>query len=301
MQFLREITGGIFNSFFVTCSLFGETTIVIFIIAGLYWCLDKKLGEFLLVAQAGGDLVNGLAKVIACVYRPWILDSRVHPLEDAIPGATGYSFPSGHVTTATTLFGGAFLRGNFSKVLRILLLFCLLLVGFSRNYVGVHSVLDVIFGFIFTIIVLLIFSKLFDKLEEKPNLDIVISCIGILISILIVIFAITKSYPLDYDAVGKLIVDPAILTVDTFRNAGLAVATFISWPIERRFIRFSTEGNLETKIVRYICGFIVLEIIITVIFPLLGETPLGGFLQHFILILFVMLIYPFIIQFFQKY
>lgn len=131
------------------------------------------------------------------MYRPWILDSRIHPVKGAIETATGYSFPSGHTTDATTVFGGAILRGKLSKSLNIVLGLCIVLIGFSRNYLGVHSVLDVIFGFLFTLIVLLIFSKLFDKLEEKPNLDIVISCVGILISILVAIYALTKSYPID--------------------------------------------------------------------------------------------------------
>ena len=273
---------------------------MIFLISAVYWCLNKKLGEYILVSQAGADLVNGLSKVIACVYRPWVIDSRVHPIKEAIPGATGYSFPSGHTTTATTFFGGAALRGKFSKGLTIVLIICLILVGFSRNYAGVHSILDVIFGFIFTIIVLLIFSKLFDKLEENPNLDIAISCAGIVIAILIAIFALTKSYPMDYDTAGKLIVDPAILTIDTFKNAGLAVGTFISWPIERRFINFSTDGTLEEKVTRYIIGFICLQFIITVIMPFFGENPLGGFLQQFVMIIFVMLIYPTAIRIFQN-
>ena len=300
LQFFREITHGVFNSFFVTCSLFGETTIIIIFSSMIYWCLNKKLGEYILVSQGGADLVNGLAKVTACVYRPWVLDSRIQPVKDAIAGATGYSFPSGHTTTATTLFGGAVLRGNFTKALNIVLIVCLLLVGFSRNYLGVHNVLDVIFGIFFTLIVLMIFSKLFDKLEEKPNLDIIISVIGIVISILIVIYALTKSYPLDYDAAGKLIVDPAVLTLDTFRNAGTAVGAFLSWPIERRFIKFTTEGTLETKVIRFICGFIGLEFIITVIFPLIGESAVGCFSQNFVLGLFIILIYPAIIKFFQN-
>ena len=262
--------------------------------------MDKKLGEYLLLSSAGADLVNGLAKVIACVYRPWVLDSRIHPVKDAIPGATGYSFPSGHVTTATTLFGGLVLRGKFSKGLNIALILCLALVAFSRNYVCVHSILDVIFGLIFTVIVLLIFSKLFDKLEENPNLDIIISAVGIVISILIVIFALTKSYPMDYDAAGKLIVDPAILTLDTFKNAGMAVGIFLSWPLERRFIKFVTDGNIETKVIRVICGFIALQFIMKVISPLLGETPVGGFLQNFVIMIFVILIYPAVIKFFQN-
>lgn len=35
-----------------------------------------------------------------------------------------------------------------------------------------------------------------------------------------------KSYPLDYDAAGKLIVDPAIMVRDTIDFGGLAIATF---------------------------------------------------------------------------
>ncbi|WP_407461563.1 phosphatase PAP2 family protein, partial [Methanobrevibacter sp.] len=116
--------------------------------------MNKKLGEYLFVSQAGADLVNGFAKITACVYRPWILDSRVQPLEEAFHGASGYSFPSGHTTVATNLFFGAVLRGKFSKGLNIALLACLFLIGFSRNYVGVHTVLDVICGFILTAIVL---------------------------------------------------------------------------------------------------------------------------------------------------
>lgn len=300
LQFLRELTGGIFNTFFITCSIFGVDITAITLISMIYWCLDKKLGEYILVSLAGAALVNGLAKVTACIYRPWILDSRVQPLKEAVPGATGYSFPSGHTTMATTIFGGAFIKGNFSKALNIALIICLILVGFSRNYVGVHSVLDVIFAIIFTFAVLLIFSKLFDKVEEKPNLDIIISFVGIVISILIIIFTLTKSYPLDYDSAGKLIVEPAIMAIDTFKYSGLAVGIFLCWPIERRFVKFTTDVNTETKVLRCICGFICLEFINYVILPQFGENFLGGFLQYFILMMFVTLIFPAIIKFFQN-
>ena len=271
-----------------------------FLLSLIYWCLDKKLGEYMLLSAAGASLVNGLAKITACVYRPWILDSRVQPVKNAIATATGYSFPSGHTTDATVLFGGPVIRGKLPKILNIALILCIVLVGFSRNYLGVHSVLDVIFGFILTLIVLLIFSKLFDMLEEKPNLDIVISCVVIAISVLVIIYASTKSYPMDYDAAGKLLVDPAKLIVDTFQCAGLAIGTFICWPVERRFINFSAEGSLETKTARFIFGFIGLLVIQTVIMPLIGRTQTGGFIQYFIMIAFVMLIYPAVIKFFQK-
>ena len=300
LQYLRVITGGVFDSFFFYCTNFGETTASIIFISAIYWCFNKKLGEYLLVAQAGADLLNGLTKIIFCVYRPWVLDSRVKPVSEALEGATGYSFPSGHCTTATTLFGGTVLRGNLSKPLNILLIICLAIILFSRNYLGVHSILDVIFGFGLTLIVLLIVSKLFDKLENRPNLDIIIACVGTLIAICIVIYALTKSYPMDYDAAGKLIVDPAILTLDTFKNSGLAIGTFMFWVIERRFIKFSIDGDLETKVTRFLGGFIPLIFIINVIPSILPDGPFGAFLECFVMVAFVVLIYPAIIKYFQN-
>ena len=275
-------------------------TNTIFIIAGIYWCLDKKLGEYILISLAGADLVNGFAKVTACVYRPWIMDSRVQPIKEAIATATGYSFPSGHVTDATVFFGAPIFRGKLPKILNYVLIACIVIVAISRSYLGVHSILDVIFGILFTLIILWIFSKLFDKLEENPNLDIIISCVGIAISILVVIFALTKSYPMDYDAAGRIIVDPAVLVLDTFGNAGLAIAAFISWPLERRFIRFSTDGTAKSKAAIYVIGFVFLLAIETIVMPLFGQSNAESFLEQFVLIIFVMLIYPAIIRFLQN-
>lgn len=137
-------------------------------------------------------------------------------------------------------------------------------------------------------------------LDEKPNLNIIISSVAIIIGILILIYTMTKSYPLDYNSAGKLIVDPAIMTIDTYKYVGLGVGVFLSWPIERRYIKFSTEGTLKRKILRFICGLIPLIIIKKCLSPLLGDDPLGGFLQFFVVMIFIMLIYPIIIKLFQK-
>ena len=283
----------------MACSYFGEPAAAIIIISIIYWCFNKKLGEYLILSLTSAYVVNGIVKIIACVYRPWILDSRIHPVEDAIPGATGYSFPSGHVTTATTLFGGIALKGNVSKAFKILLIICLILVAFSRIYLGVHTLADVVFGFILTFLVMLLFSKLFEKLDENPNLDIIISVIGIVISVLVVIFASTKSYPMDYDALGNLIVDPMIMTIDTFKSVGMAIGVFICWPIERRFINFTVEATAKTRAIRAVFGLIVLLLVmgITLLFE---KNIAGGFLQSLLIMIVVVLIYPAIIKFFQN-
>ena len=87
---------------------------------------------------------------------------------------------------------------NFNKYFNLLTLF----------YLGVHSILDVIGGVILAIVVLIIMNKVFDKLEENPNLDIIISVVGLILLAIVTVITLTKSYPIDYDSAGKIIVEP---------------------------------------------------------------------------------------------
>ena len=72
----------------------------------LYWFWDKRKGLYTLVSYYFCMVVTPLIKLTACIYRPWIRDSRVLPAGDSIRTATGYSFPSGHTSTGGPLAGG---------------------------------------------------------------------------------------------------------------------------------------------------------------------------------------------------
>ena len=74
---------------------------------------------YLHMGWSGCRVVNGLLKVAACVYRPWIRDPRVVPNEKALAEATGYSFPSGHSMNAAAVYGGGAIRKEFGRLLRI--------------------------------------------------------------------------------------------------------------------------------------------------------------------------------------
>ena len=298
---LLDISGGLFDTFFTSCSFYAETVSFIALIAIFYWCINKKMGEYLIISFCFSNIIMVFFKNLTCIYRPWILDSRVKPVKDAIPGATGYSFPSGHSANATTLFGGLALRGKISKAAIILCIVCIILIVFSRLYCEVHSIVDVSGGILLSIITLIIMNKIFNKLEENPNLDIIISVIGLILMGLLMVFTVTKSYPMDYNAAGKLIVNPETMIPGSFGIYGIITSLLISWPIERHFINFSHEGTTEAKIIRYICGLIGIGIISQIIIPVIGFETMGqNFAGTFILGLFVMLIYPAIIKYFQN-
>ena len=104
--------------------------------------------------------------------------------------------------------------GNITKGLQFFFIFCLVLMAFTRCYFGVHYLTEVIGAFIISLIILFVVGKLFDKLEDNPNFDLIIAGAGILLSVLLLVYATFKSYPMDYDSAVKLIVEPEKMAVD---------------------------------------------------------------------------------------
>lgn len=111
--------------------------------AFLLWQKRYYLLTELVLAMGGGLLLNVLLKEAFRRSRPWF--------ENPILTLHGYSFPSGH-TMAATLFYGMLVTWIFSVVpswrgrtLTVFVAFFLILiVGFSRMYLGVHYLSDVL-------------------------------------------------------------------------------------------------------------------------------------------------------------
>lgn len=105
LQNIRESLGGIFDSFMMLMTALGEAPVAFLLMAAVYWCLDKRSGQLMGLNSAFGCALNQFLKSMFKVDRPWVRDERVTPVEDAIAGASGYSFPSGHTQRATATWG----------------------------------------------------------------------------------------------------------------------------------------------------------------------------------------------------
>ena len=296
LQNFRNGIGSCLTAFLAKMTFFGELNTTIIFIASIYWCLSKDLGTYLFLGFSGNRLVNGVLKVSACVYRPWIRDARIVPESSALKTATGYSFPSGHSMNGTTFFGGLALRKELSRVLRVIALVVMLLVSFSRNFLGVHTPQDVLAGMTLGIIVMWLTQKIIDWAEKKSGRDILVMGIGLLLSLALSLYAAFKSYPTDFDADGKLLVDGAKMANDTFRGTGWCTAVFIGWVLERRFVKFSTDGlSLGERATRLAAGLLSYYALDLILFRLL-KTVIGGafgtFFSCFLELFYVIFLFP---------
>lgn len=260
LQNFRDATGGVLNNFFEYITKLGETSILMFAIGLIYWGIDKRKGIFIMFSFYTNRIINGFIKITACAYRPWIRDSRIMPVPEAQADATGYSFPSGHTANAASYWGGLAIntkdRFKPQKVLQALLIILVLLIGFSRNYLGVHTPQDVIVALVIGFAVLFAMAKLLPAIDKNPRADIYVMLAGVTLCVLLIIYAAFKSYPVDYNADGSIVVEGSKMAIDSYKNAGIGIGFFIGWFLERRFVKFSTDDSKTENIIRLIfCMF----------------------------------------------
>jgi len=222
------------------------TTYLILIPVFLYWFWDKRKGLYTLVSYYFCMIMTPLIKLTACIYRPWIRDSRILPAGDSIKTATGYSFPSGHTTTAGPLAGGMAVNLWDSKRTRwmsFLFVAFVLLTGFSRNYLGVHTPQDVFVAITLSVLSLILTAKLFEYLDRHPDKEDWFLLGGFILCWAGILYITVKKYPMDMNAEGKLLVDPQKMMNDGYGDIGKVMGFIIARYVEKKWIRFKPIRN----------------------------------------------------------
>jgi membrane-associated phospholipid phosphatase len=107
----------------------------------LYWCIDAGLGlrvGLILLVSAG---LNDSLKMAFHTPRPYWFSTSVQPLS----AESSFGVPSGHAQNAVAIWGiaAAYLNKRWAWISAATLM---LLIGFSRLYLGVHFPQDVLVG-----------------------------------------------------------------------------------------------------------------------------------------------------------
>lgn len=144
---------------------FGNTATIFILLLVVIWLLikmvkNRKLAIFFFSSLVVNVLINQGIKTLVKRERP--INSLIH--------VGGFSFPSGHAMVSMAFYG--MLICLFYKLIKnkklkySLMVFCsvlILLIGFSRVYLGVHYFSDVLVGFFVSILYLDVFSCLMNK------------------------------------------------------------------------------------------------------------------------------------------
>ena len=159
LKFLENVRSPFFSAVFGFITHLGEETVAIVVLCAIFWCINKRIAYGIGVAYfLSGLTVQGM-KICFRIDRPWIVDPTLNPLPSALPQATGYSFPSGHTQSAAVLFGSLGVQIKY-KTIKALCFFLVLLVAFSRMYLGVHTLLDVVTSLLITLLFVFITEKI---------------------------------------------------------------------------------------------------------------------------------------------
>lgn len=136
---LRTAAG---NAFFMAVTCLGDEAGALLLLLVIFWCMNKKAGYYMIYSTVFSLLGNQLLKSLFAIPRPWIRDPGFTPVEAAKATAGGYSFPSGHTATVTAVYG-SMARYFGGKGFRAVCVLFIILVAFSRMYLGVHTPADV--------------------------------------------------------------------------------------------------------------------------------------------------------------
>lgn len=100
LQNLRCASPEAVNLFLLYVSNFTGSVFLMIIPVFVYWCIDKKAGIYMTMCFSIAVFLNQTLKNIFCVLRPHVRWESIVPMDKALDGATGFSFPSGHTTLA---------------------------------------------------------------------------------------------------------------------------------------------------------------------------------------------------------
>lgn len=176
IKFFQSYKSEFFDVFFGTFSYLASFVGFIFLFF-LFFYNNKKYSIYFLINYLIIMLINTTLKSVINRPRPYEIDSEII----SIITASGKSFPSGHMTSATILV--AFLiyfifkkiKNKSTKVLSLILgIIFIFNVAISRTYLGQHFVSDIIagvfLGLVLSVISLFVYDKfILKKITSKAN------------------------------------------------------------------------------------------------------------------------------------
>lgn len=176
--FVQSLRTSFLDLFFRAITFFGEVELYMVIFLFIYLNVNKSLAKALVYITLFSSYLNTWLKNYFNMPRP---DNAaiVRLMVEKSP-----SFPSGHAQNSLVFWTSLGLRiGKW--FLWIIIIPLLLLIGFSRVYLGVHFPQDILGGWIIGIVIVTLWEEVFLNLKNVPAFIRLLSAIFIPLTLLI--------------------------------------------------------------------------------------------------------------------
>ena len=298
MQFLymlEALRNPLMDKFMLLVTRFGEETAFLAAALIVFWCVDKKKGYYLMSVGFIGTMLNQFLKLMFAVPRPWVLDPEFTIVEAAREAATGYSFPSGHSTSAVGTFGALAVTAE-KPWLRRLWITIAVLVPLSRMYLGVHTPSDVLVGSGMAL-VLVGMLKPMTSLEKDRGMKDVIGLMLVL-AVGLTLFVEWYPFPADMDAHN---LQSGLKNAYTMLGCLTGVA--LVYPAEKTYVKFETKACLWAQLLKVVLGLgvvlLVKEGLRSPLEAVLPQYPARA-VRYFLIVVAAGLLWPMTFRFFAK-
>ena len=298
LYFLEGIRNPVLDWIFSTITHLGEETFFLALAIFFFWCVDKRHGYFILITGLVGTVVNQIAKLFFRIPRPWILDENFNIVESAREEATGYSFPSGHTQNIAGTFG-AIAAQKPSKWKTLICTTIIVLVAFSRMYLGVHTPLDVIVSLVVALVIILILRPIFATETNFKRFMPIVVVVSVVLSVGFLVYVLSIG--------GVSFLDPHNYQ-SGLKNActllGCTAGLVIVYFVDSKFIKFETEARWYAQILKLVLGLAgVLAIKSGLSQPLVllfGNEFIARAVRYFLIVIFAGAVWPLTFKWFKK-
>ena len=299
LRLLESVRIPALNVFFSGITYCGDEIAFMLAAFALFWCVNKRTGYYAFLVGLFGTVGNQWLKIACRIPRPWVLDPEFTIVESARAAATGYSFPSGHTQNAVGTFGAMALRTE-QKWVRGVCIALIVLVPFSRMYLGVHTPLDVGAAFLMAAALLALFYPVFRSEQAMAKGMPWLLSAAVLLAVAFTFY------------MGGLRVDAASLDGSNFAHAqenaykllGAVIALLPVYFLEKRYVKFETGAVWYAQIAKLVLGLGLAMAVKSVLkAPLNALLPggLGDAIRYFVLVLFAGCIWPMTFRWFGKW
>ena len=228
----------------------------------VYWSIDSRIGLQIALVLSSSSILNSIFKLAFAAPRPYWVSEQVR----AFVAESSFGIPSGHAQYAVAIWGimANGIRKRWAWIAALVLMF---LIGFSRVYLGVHYVHDVLAGWLIGAVIFGLFIGLWGPVADWLSrttlaIQILLAFTVSLVAVAVGVGMVARldGYVLPQEWIDNALragAEPDPITMEgllTPAGSFFGLAAGAAWIASRGGYR--TSGPVEKRALRYVIGLI---------------------------------------------